>query len=381
MRGGRCCAVRGRPPALVTARDRPGDGRVNSPAAPLAHFRGDDSYSLDAAAASVRSRIASASGGEPPATWRVTGAETTPTAIRERVTTSPLFGGGTLAIVVDPAPLLRSRADREAIRELLGAVAPGNGLVFLEQVDGSGRRSAALEGLESAVAAAGGETREFRAPREGGLAAWITARAGERGIAIQPEAAKELARRVGGFVRDGDVDRRGQGALAVAELEKLALYRDGAPVRPEDVAALTPEVVPGSLWALLDAIAMRRAADAGPALDRALGSTPEPVLVTTIHRRLRELAEVADRLAAGETPQSLVRTLRLKPFRAQKLAEHARAWTVAELAEALEGLLELDAMGKRAPDAVVDDAQRRLAWSLWVRDAVAPGAPRAVPGG
>lgn len=351
-----------------------------TPAPSIAHFRGDDSYSLDAAAASVRARLASASAGEPPATWRVTGAETSAMAIRERVTTSPLFGGGTLAIVVDPAPLLRSRADREAIAELLGAVAPGNGLVFLEHVDGSGRRSAALEGLEAAVAAAGGETREFRAPREGGLAAWIGARAAERGIAIQPEAARELARRVGGFVRDGDVDRRGQGALAVAELGKLALYRDGAPIRPEDVEALTPEVVPGSLWALLDAIAMRRAADAGPALDRALGSTPEPVLVTTIHRRLRELAEVADRLAGGETPQSLVRTLRLKPFRAQKLAEHARGWTVAELADALEGLLELDAMGKRAPDAVVDDAQRRLAWSLWVRDVVAPGSRHALPG-
>lgn len=337
----------------------------------LAHFRGDDSYSLDAAAADVRARLAATSDGEPPGTWRVNGAETSPAAIRERVATSPLFGGGTLAVVVDPAQLLRSRADRESITELLGAIAPGNGLVFLEHVDGSGRRSSALAGLEAAVAAAGGETREFRAPREGGLAAWIGVRAAERGIPLQPEAARELARRVGGFVREGDVDRRGQGALAVAELEKLAVYRDGAPIRAEDVAALTPEVVPGSLWALLDAIAMRRPAEVAPALDRALGSMPEPLLVTAIHRRLRELVDVADRLAGGETPQSLVRTLRLKPFRAQKLAEHARAWTVGELTDALEQLLELDAMGKRAPDAVVDDAQRRLAWSLWVRDAVA----------
>lgn len=353
---------------------------MTTASAPLAHFRGDDSYSLDAAAAAVRARLASASGGEPPETWRVTGAETSPDAIRERVDTSPLFGGGTLAIVVDPAPLLRSRADREAIVDLLDAVAPGNGLVFLEHAGGSGKRSAALEGLAAAVAAAGGEIREFRAPREGGLVAWIVARATERGIPIGPQAARELARRVGGFVRDADVDRRGQGALALAELEKLALYRDGAPIRAEDVAALTPEAVPDSLWALLDAIALRRAADVGPAVDRALVTIPEPVLVTAIHRRLRELVQVTDRLAGGESPQSLVRTLGLKPFRAQKLAEHARGWTVDELADALERLLDLDAMGKRAPDAIVDDAQRRLAWSLWVRDAVAPRRRRAEPG-
>jgi DNA polymerase-3 subunit delta len=330
----------------------------------VAHFRGDDTYSLDRAASQVGDRLAQAS-GEPPGRWRTTGAETSTAEILQHVATAPMFGGGTLAIVADPAPLLRSKADREALAAVLRALAPGNALVFLEPSDG-GRRSAALEQLEAAVRAAGGEAREFRAPREGQLAAWIEARAAERGMRLAPGAAKELAGRVGGFVREGDVDRRGQAALAVAELEKLALYRPGEPVTETDVRALVAEVVPGSTWALLDAVAERSPRVAGPLLDRLLETTPEPVILVQLHRRIRELIEVADHLAAGASPGSLVRTLGLKPFRVEKLVGQARRWRMDELEHALEGLLELDAAVKGASGAGSTDRQRRLSFALWV---------------
>ena len=50
---------------------------------------------------------------------------------------------------------------------------------------------------------------------------WIEERAGERGVRLERGAAQELATRVGAFVREGDVDRRRQGRLAVSELDKL----------------------------------------------------------------------------------------------------------------------------------------------------------------
>jgi hypothetical protein len=64
-----------------------------------------------------------------------------------------------------------------------------------------------------------------------------------------------------------------------------------------------------------------------------------------------------------------------------KLIGQARRWTMPELEAALEGVLSLDMMGKRASVAGATDAQRRLAWAVWVRDCVAPregagGAPR-----
>ena len=58
-------------------------------------------------------------------------------------------------------------------------------------------------------------------------------------------------------------------------------------------------------------------------------------------------------------------------YRAGTLAGQAKGWTTAELTAALDGLVELDAMVKGAPGAGQDEAQRRLAFSLWVMDHVA----------
>jgi len=336
----------------------------------LAFYWGDDLYGLGRAAEVIGERVAA--GGEPLERWRVTGDGTSADRIAERVATAPLFGGGTLVVLSDPAPLLRSKAERDAVTALLGAVAPGNALVFLDPIDGSGRRSAAVDALREAVRSAGGDTREFKAPKEGQLAAWIEQRARERSIRLGRGAAQVLAERVGGFVREGDIDRRRQGQLAVGELEKLSLYRPGGEIGPDDVRELVPEAIPGSTWALLDAIAYRRVRPATELLERLLGSTPLPVLIVVIHRRLRELLEVADRLESGEAPASLVRSMKLKPFRAEKLVEQARHWTLPELTAALDALLALDVTVKGADGTSATEGQRRLAFLLWTAELVAP---------
>lgn len=341
----------------------------------LGYFSGDDGYGLERAADAILDRLRGA--GAPVDRWRVSGDAVRPGLIAERIGTASLFGGGTLAIVVDPGPMLRSRDDRDTLIAILDAVAPGNGLVFLEPNDGSNRRSAAATGLEKAVRDAGGEVRELRAPKEGQLAHWIELRARERAVQLGPGAARELATRVGGFVREGDIDRRRQGELAVGELGKLALRRPGAPVTVDDVRELVAEVVPASTWAFLDAVAARRVTIALDRLDTLLGGTPELVVLGQVHRRIRELIEVADHLDAGATPGSLVRTLGLKPFRADKLVEQARRWTLGELEAALEALVELDATVRGAPGTPPGDANRRLAWTLWLVDRV--GRPAAVP--
>ena len=141
---------------------------------------------------------------------------------------------------------------------------------------------------------------------------------------------------------------------------------------PDDVRALVPEAIPGSTWAFLDAVGGRRVRPASELLERLLGSTPEPVLIVQLHRRLRELTEVVDRLAAGEPPGSLVRSMKLHPVRARTLVEQAHAWTLPELEAALEDLLALDVAIKGADGRTVTDAQRRLAFVLWIAERVAP---------
>jgi len=335
--------------------------------APLGYFWGDDGYGMEAAAAALGRDTAA--GGQPLTPWHVSGTTTRVAEIAERVATATLFGGGALVVVEDPSPLLRARADRDALTATLGAVAPGNALVFLEPGDGSGRRAKSLEELAAAVAAMGGLVRQLMAPKEGAMARWISERAVERRIAIEPSAAELLARRVGGFVREGDVDRRRQGQLAVGELEKLALYRLDAPIRREDVEALVTDAIPGSTWALLDAVGSRRTREATDLLDRVLDAAAEPLVLSVLHRRVRDLVSVLDAQLRGESVQETARTMKLKQYPAEKLWEQARGWRPDELDAALDGLLDLDATLKG--EAAAGARRRRLAFLLWIAEYVA----------
>lgn len=345
----------------------------------IAWYRGGDGFALDRAVVAIARRLEEETGAAPER-WRVTGAETSPAQIAERVGTAPMFGGGCVAVITDPGPLLRSKDSREALEKALATVAPGNALVFIEQGDSGNKRAAMLAAFESSVIKAGGQSRAFAAPRAGELAGWLRNLAKERGLTLEREASEELARRVGGFVTEGDVDRQRQGSLAAAELDKLALYRQAAPIGIEDVRALVPEVIPDSTWAMTDAVGDRRIDVAAPLLDRLVESTPLPIVIVVLHRRLRELTIAADHIAMGSHPSDIVKAIGGHPFRAQKLVEQAHHWTLPELDAALEGVLELDAMIKGAVDSGSTERQVRLAFTLWMRDCVAPRRSRAAGG-
>jgi DNA polymerase III delta subunit len=338
----------------------------------VAYYWGDDGWMIDRAVVALARAIERDSGAAPDR-WRINGRDTTSEAIGERVTTAPMFGGGTLAIVADAGPLVRTRADVEALNLVIATVAPGNALVFLEVATWDPKkRPAWAVNLAAAVVKAGGTEKPFRAPESGNqLAAWIQGRASELDLRIDAPAAQELAKRVGGFETDTDIDRTRMGALAVGELEKLALYRLDGQVSVDDVRDLVPEVIPDSTWAFLDAIADRRTQVAGPLLDRILEASAEQLLIVQLHRRLRELLIAADHQRSGGPPSELVKLLAIHPYRVEKAAQAARRWKVEELEAALDGLLELDAMTKRVTDAGGSDRQRRMAWVTWVAERVA----------
>ena len=337
------------------------------PTAPLGYYWGDDSYGVNHAPDALATRLAG--DGPPLDRVRLAGATTSAAEIAEKVATATLFGGGTLVVVIEPAPLVATKPLAARLAEAIAAVAPGNGLAFLDTVDGAAasRRPASLDALRKSVAEAGGDVREFAAPTRDQMARWIGDRARERGIRISPAGAALLAERVGANVRESDIDRRRQGELAVAELEKLAVYRLDGQIVPDDVKALVADAVPGSMWAFLDAVGMRRAAEAAELADR-LEAVPAPLFVTHLHRRLKQLIDVADLLASGTPAGELVRTLKLHPYVAQKLAEQARTWALPELDAALAGLLDLDATLKGHLGG--SDLRRRAAVSLWIAEHV-----------
>lgn len=335
----------------------------------LGYYWGDDAYGVEHAPDRLAAILAR--DGLPPERWRAEGPSTNADEIAERLATAPLFGGGTLVIVSDPAPLMAGKAAAARLLATLAAIAPGNGLAFLETVDGSARRSTAgLDPLRAAVKGGGGEVREYRAPTQHEMARWIAERARERNIRISGQAAAQLAERVGAFVREGDVDRRRQGALAVSELEKLAVYRLDGEIGPDDVRALVADAVPSSTWAFLDAVGSRRAAEAAALAEHIVDELAGPVIVVHLHRRLRELLEIRELLASGAQEPSLVRTLKFNPYRAKHLAEQARRWASVDLENALLGLLDLDTSFKGADGR--PEASRRMALSLWLADRVRP---------
>lgn len=344
-------------------------------AAPLAYFWGDDSFSLDAAVETFRRDPARFPEGAPER-WRLRSDGGEPgralAELTERLATGSMFGGGTLAVAGGLVQLTRRNVDRDALLAAFTVVAPGNGLAIVEETD-AGKKDPPSRAIADAIKAAGGEVRRFEAPKEGALAAWVEARARERRIPLGPGASRELATRVGGYVRENDVDRREQGRVAVMELEKLSLrHAEGETVTIDDVRDLVSEAIPGTLWGFVDAVAMRQRQRSLDLLERVLDEKPAPVILAVLHRRIRELIEIQDRLQRGETPGSLVRSMKLVPFRAETLARQAQGWTADALDGALEGLLELDAQIKGVGGRNSSETRDRLAFDLWITDRVAP---------
>ena len=340
---------------------------------PLLYVWGDDDLVADRLLARFATALADAH-GSPLERWDIradlANATTLAGQLHERLATSVMFGGGTLAVVANPGVLVRRNETRDRVLEAIVLMAPGNAVAFVEAAK-SGAKGPGPRKLVDAITTAGGRIVTANAPRPASLGAWIETEARERGLTLASGAARELAERLGGRVTEGDVDRRYLSRIASMELDKLALRHldDGAPVSVDDVRALVASATPGSVWALTDAVGDRRQDVALAALDRLLDVTPEPVLLAVLHRRIVELLELGDRVARGADLPVAARAMGINSeFRARTLAAQARHWTSAELIEALAGIVELDAMVKGVPGSEADTAQRRMAFTLWVRD-------------
>jgi DNA polymerase III delta subunit len=344
---------------------------------PLAYFWGDDDFAIYRQVDLMAGQLAEEFGG-PLDRWSPW-SDPHPVAqsvalIGERLATPTMFGGGSFVVLTQLGALTKSRDYVDAIAEAIANLAPGNGVAIVDQhgiqVPRAKRKFPPRKRLADAVAAGGGIVRMIDPPKAGALVAWIEREAGSRGLKLEPGAARELASRIGGGITEDDVERRFQTRTASTALDKLALYRPGGEITIDTVRALVAEEVPGSIWALTDAVGERRSSQALATLDLVLESSPEPVILAMLHRRVRDMIEVKDRLASGEKPQQVVKATGLHPFVAEKMATQARAWTIEELTDALDALVELDAIVKGVPGTFGDPAQRRLAFTLWVMDHV-----------
>ena len=350
---------------------------------PLLYLWGDDDLVAARLLARFEAKLA-VEAGAPLERWDLrasllTASEDT-ARLHERLATATMFGGGTMAVVTNPGVLVRSNADRDTVLGAIATMAPGNALVVVETTR-SGAKGPGSTRLAKAIVAPGGRIVPAVAPSPSAMGAWIEREAHERGLVLAPGAARALADRLGSRVTEGDVERRHLTRIATIELDKMALRHasDGQPISRDDVQDLVAETTPASIWALTDAVGKRRRVEALEAFERVVETTPEPVLLVVLHRRVVELLELGDRLANGEALPAAARAMGIKnEYRAKTLAAQARQWRTDELSAAVAGLVELDAAVKGVPGSEVGGAQRRLAFTLWIADH-ATGRPAGEP--
>jgi DNA polymerase-3 subunit delta len=188
-----------------------------------------------------------------------------------------------------------------------------------------------------------GYVKRFDVPQGPQLERWIQRQTEAIGAQITPRAAQLLAANISPSQppRAGDPNPV---AILEVELEKLAMYvGSGGTIDVEDVILLSPYAAEASIFDLVDALGSRQAAVAATLLQKKLSEGAEPFyLFTMFVRQFRLLIQVKEMAEAGERPPGMAAQLRVPPFVAGKLAQQAAGFSLPQLEQIYERLLEID---------------------------------------
>ena len=183
-----------------------------------------------------------------------------------------------------------------------------------------------------AAARSHAQIRPFAAPNDRGVAQWVRDRAASRAITIEPPAVAALAGAIGGDLR-----------VVAGELEKLAVYRAGEPIRREDVEEMVSYAREASIFAAVDAMVEGRLAAALSSSHQLLrlGRTPGFILAM-VARQVRLLILAKELKERGVPPAEHGKRLGLTGYPLRKTMDQERAFTADRLARVHRKLLEAD---------------------------------------
>ncbi len=192
--------------------------------------------------------------------------------------------------------------------------------------------------------------REFRPIGGRDAEGWIDRRARAIGLKIEPRAVRVL----GQLARTYEVQTQNRRqtcvdlwALAV-ELDKLGAYAAGQTVRESDVRALTVAAREQKGFALADAVAEGRSAQAVKLLHELLDQDVHPgTLLPTIEHRYRQLIAAREMLDEGAGSARIGDALGVRGYPLEKLLEQAERHPMQELRHAFRRLLQADVAIKR----------------------------------
>ena len=250
------------------------------------------------------------------------------------------FATGRRFVIVDGVERWKD-SDLDALEAALADPPPDTTVAFFAREEG---KTKAPAGLPKAVERAGGDVAAERVVRAWELPKWVAAQARELGLELEAGAASALVAQVG---------ERQQRLLR--ELEKLRLERGkDATITGDDVAALAPSAERRA-WTLADAVL----AGDGPAAARLYvelrdrGERLESLLFQ-MSRRLRDAAEVAGRLDAGEPPAQVKRSLRMPAKAAERFLSDVRKTDLEGLRGGIAELADLEHDMRQSPAALSD---------------------------
>jgi len=276
---------------------------------------GDDDAKIDAWRARVRARAEEERGPGGLETFDARSAD--PSEIVAALT-ALTFDPGTRYVLVDDVSAWKA-AQLEPLEAVLKDMPPETVLVAIV-------RGKALKQLAKAVEAAGGEVREYPAPKPWELPKWVGERAAELGLQIDGEAAKTLVGAVPG----------GQQQLA-RELEKLALaVHPRNRLTVEDVEEHSARDTSPKVYDLADALV---AGDLSRTLalaeDLKTHDERPGKLIYGIVRQLRDVHRVASLIEVGMPEQKIAGALKAPPWLAKKTIAKAKKADRATLERAL----------------------------------------------
>jgi len=276
---------------------------------------GDDDAKIDAWRARVRRRAEEERGPGGLETFEAGSSEPSEVALSLAALT---FDPGTRYVLVDDAGAWKA-SQLGPLEAVLADMPPESVLVLIV-------RGKALKQLCKAVEKAGGEVREYAAPKPWELPKWTIERGRELGLEVDGEAAKQLVALVGA----------GQQRIS-RELEKLALaVHPRTQLGSADVDALAARDASPQVYDLADALVagdLRMTFALAEQLE-AHGERPGRLIFPLV-RRLREVHRAAALLDSGMPDAKVGEALRAPPWLAKKTVARAKKADRAALERAI----------------------------------------------
>jgi DNA polymerase-3 subunit delta len=259
----------------------------------------------------------------------------------------PFMADRRLVIVQDLLKHQKAGSDRDQVRTFLDRLPSTCDLVFLETEEFD-KRNALFTYLKEGAKKGRAEVREFL-PREGAdLLRWLSERAAELQVTLEPAAAQRLIEFIGGESRP-----------LFNELKKLASYvgKNGRITRSH-VDFLVQDGQEQNLFAFIDELSLRRRGPALQGLRRLLDDgQAAPYILFMIARQVRLLIQVKALAEQRIRPDEIASQLGQRPFVVKKALDQARGFRDTELLTLHDRIVAFDQAtktGRIEPETALD---------------------------